>query len=33
MSLMREKGIGGGIFHSIYRYKKTNKYVQDYDKN
>ena len=29
-----EKGIRGGLCHSIYRYAKTNnKYVKDYDKN
>ena len=32
--LMVEKGIRGGIFHSIYQYAKTNnKYMKDYDKN
>ena len=32
--LMVEKGIRGGICHSIYRYAKTNnKYLKDYDKN
>ena len=31
---MVDKGIRGGICHSIYRYAKTNnKYVKDYDKN
>ena len=34
MLLMIEKGIKGGIFHSIDRYAKTNnKYMKDYDKN
>ena len=34
MLLMVEKGISGGICHSIYRYGKTNnKYTNDYDKN
>ena len=29
-----EKGIRGGICHSIYEYAKTNnKYMKDYDKN
>ena len=32
--LMIEKGIRGGICHSIYRYAKANrKYMKDYDKN
>ena len=32
MLLMVEKGIRGWIFHSIYRYAKTNKkYMKDYD--
>ena len=32
--LMVEKGIRGGIYHSIYRYTKANnKYLKDYDKN
>ena len=32
--LMVEKGIRGGIFHSIYRYAKANdKYMKDYDEN
>ena len=32
--LMVEKGIRGGIWHSIYRYAKANnKYMKDYDKN
>ena len=32
--LMVEKGIRGGICHSIYRYAKANnKYMKDYDKN
>ena len=30
---MAEKGIRGGICHSIYRYEKANKYMKDYDKN
>ena len=30
MLLMLEKGIRGGICHSIYRYAKTNnKYIKD----
>ena len=34
MLLMVEKGIRGGICHSIYRYAKTNdKDMKDYDKN
>ena len=34
MLLLVEKGIRGGICHSIYRYPKTNNnYVKDYDKN
>ena len=34
MLLMVEKGISGGICHSIYRYAKANnKYMKDYDKN
>ena len=34
MSLIVEKGIGGGICHSIYRYAKAkNKYMKDYDEN
>ena len=33
MLLMVEKGILGGICHSIYRYAKANtKYMEDYDK-
>ena len=33
MLLMVDKGIGGGICHSIYRYAKANiKYMKDYDK-
>ena len=32
--LMVEKGIRGGICHSIYRYAKANnRYMKDYDKN
>ena len=31
---MVEKGIRGGICHSIYQYAKANnKYMKDYDKN
>ena len=34
MLLMVEKGIRGGIWHSIKRYvKANNKYMKDYDKN
>ena len=34
MLLMVERGIRGGICHSIYRYAKANKkYRKDYDKN
>ena len=34
MLLIVEKGIRGGICHSIYRYAKAdNKYMKDYDKN
>ena len=34
MLLMVEKGIRGGICHSIYKYAKANnKYIKDYDKN
>ena len=34
MLLMVEKGIRGGMCHSIYRYAKVNKkYMKDYDKN
>ena len=34
MLIMVEKGIRGGICHSVYRYAKANnKYVKDYDKN
>ena len=34
MLLMVEKGIRGGICHSIYRYvKANNRYMKDYDKN
>ena len=33
MLLMIEKGVQGGICHSIYRYAKGNKkYLKDYDK-
>ena len=32
MLLMEEKGIRGGICHSIYEYAKAyNKYMKDYD--
>ena len=32
--LMVEKGMRGGICHSIYLYAKSNnKYIKDYDKN
>ena len=34
MLLMVEKGIRGGICHSIYWYVKANtKYIKDYNKN
>ena len=34
MLLMVEKGIRGGICHSVYQYvKANNKYMKDYDKN
>ena len=34
MLLMVEKGVRGGICHSINRYEKANnKYLKDYDKN
>ena len=34
MLLMVEKGIRGGICHSIYRYvKANNKYMINYDKS
>ena len=34
MLLMVEKGIGGGICKSIYRYTNTNKkYMKDFHKN
>ena len=33
MLLMVEKGIRGGLCHSINRYAKANKYMKDYDKN
>ena len=34
MLLMVEKGIRGGICHSIYRYEKVkNRYTKDYDKH
>ena len=34
MLLMVEKGIKGGICHSIHRYAKANnKYMKDYDKS
>ena len=32
MLIMVEKGIRGGIFHSIYQYAKANnEYMKDYD--
>ena len=34
MLLMVEKGIRGGMCHSIYGYgKANNKYMKEYDKN
>ena len=34
MLLMVEKGMRGGIYHSIYRYPKAkNKYLKDHDKH
>ena len=34
MLLMLEKGIRGGICHTIHQYAKANnKYLKDYDKN
>ena len=34
MLLMVEKGIRGGICHSVHRYaKKNNKYMKNHDKN
>ena len=34
MLLMVEKGLTGGVCHSIYRYAKANnKYMKDYDEN
>ena len=34
MLWMVEKGIRGGVCHSIYRYAKpTNKYMKEYEKN
>ena len=34
MLIMVEKGIKGGIRHSIYQYAKANnKYKKDYDQN
>ena len=34
MLLMVEKGIRGGICHSIYQYAKANKkYIKNYDEN
>ena len=34
MLLLVEKGIRGGIYHSIYRYAKADhKYMKDFDKN
>ena len=33
MSLIVEKGIGGGICHAYYQYAQANnKYIKDYDK-
>ena len=34
MLLMVEKGIRGGICHTIYQYSEANnKYMKDYDRN
>ena len=34
MLLMVEKGLTGGICHTIHRYTKANnRYMKDYDKN
>ena len=34
MLLMVEKGIKGGVYHTIHRYvKPNNKYMKNYDKN
>ena len=33
MLLMAEKGIRGGMCHTIHRYAKANKYMKNYDKN
>ena len=34
MLLMVEKGVKGGICHTIHRYAKANKkYMKDYDNN
>ena len=34
MSLTVEKGIRGGIYHSLFEYAKANnKYMKDYDKS
>ena len=34
MLIMVQKGIRGGICHSIYQYEKgNNKYMKDYDEN
>ena len=30
---MAEKGIGGGIYHTIYQSSKVNKYLKDYKQN
>lgn len=33
MIQMAEKGIGGGIYHTIYQSSKVNKYLKDYKQN
>ena len=34
MLLMNEKGMRGGICHSVHRYAKANnEHIKDYDKN